>query len=395
MMRVLQLIKTSDGAAWAARQCRELVGLGVDVHVALPDTEGLVMGLWAQSGATVHVVDTDLPVRRPWRVPARLRGLRQLVGVVRPDLVHSHFVGTTLTARAALRGVSVPRIFQVPGPLHLEHRLPRTVEVSSANSADTWIASSEAIRRRYVAAGIDPARIGVSYYGFDAHEPPAAGSLRARLSLPPEARIVGNVNLMYPPKRHLGQAVGIKAHEDVIDALAAVVCRRDDVVGVIVGGAWGGATWYEDVLRERAQAKAGDRIRFTGRLPYEEAVAVWADFELAVHVPTSENCGGVVEPLAAGVPVIASDVGGLPEVVVDGQTGWTVPVRDPGALAMAIHAALDDPEEALRRAREGQRLVATMFDVRRTSRTVHAIYEAVLEGGALPQPFDRRRWLAT
>ena len=52
-------------------------------------------------------------------------------------------------------------------------------------------------------------------------------------------------------------------------------------------------------------------------------------------MPISENCGGVIELLAAGVPTVASRVGGLPEVVHDGVTGWTVPWRSPGAAAAA------------------------------------------------------------
>ena len=67
---------------------------------------------------------------------------RRLVRDVAPDVIHSHFVGTTLTMRWALGANStIPRVFQVPGPLHLEHPLYRRAEISSAGTADYWIGS--------------------------------------------------------------------------------------------------------------------------------------------------------------------------------------------------------------------------------------------------------------
>jgi glycosyltransferase involved in cell wall biosynthesis len=119
----------------------------------------------------------------------------------------------------------------------------------------------------------------------------------------------------------------------------------------------------------------------------------WGDFDLAVHVPVSENCGGVVEPLLAGVPVVASKVGGLPEVVFDGRTGMLVDPEDPETLALKIEEALDDLPRCREMARRGSRLVATMFDVRRTAKEIAAIYEFLNMNGALPGEFDSRSFV--
>ena len=100
-MRVLHLVKTSVGAAWALRQMRELVRLGVEVHAAVP-AAGPLTRRYAEVGVTVHQDNFDLPIRRPREALVRMRRLRRLVDEIRPDLIHSHFVGTTLTMRLAL-----------------------------------------------------------------------------------------------------------------------------------------------------------------------------------------------------------------------------------------------------------------------------------------------------
>src|SRR5215203_3911357 len=117
-LKVLHLVKTSVGAPWALLQMRELAKLGVEVHVALP-SEGPLVPRYIAGGITAHTVQLDFPAKALWRFPKVSKEMRNLISSVRPDIVHSHFVGTTLTARLALgKNHPVPRIFQVPGPLH-------------------------------------------------------------------------------------------------------------------------------------------------------------------------------------------------------------------------------------------------------------------------------------
>lgn len=394
-MRVLHLVKTSDGARWAALQAQVLAQLGVQVHVALPSPQGEAMGMWRQSGAAIHILDCSLPFRSPLDITDRTQALRDLVSAVEPDLIHSHFVTTTMMARLALESDHpVPRLFQVPGPLHMEHLLYRSAELGAARAGDYWIASSRYIRQLYQASGVAANRVYLSYYGFRVDNIAAASEpvRQTSFGIPSGARIVGNVNYMYPPKYYLAQTTGIKRHEDVIDALGIVCQGRRDVYGLLVGGQWGSGSSYERRLHQRASQVAKDRIKFTGRVSPQEALALWAEFDCAVHVPISENCGGVVEPLAHGVPTIASNVGGLPEVVLDGITGWLVAARSPQALAESILECLGDHAEAKRRANAGRELVLQMFDVRRTGAEVARIYEHVLDR-SLPWPdeFDARQ----
>jgi glycosyltransferase involved in cell wall biosynthesis len=385
-MRVLHIVKTSAGAEWAALQARELVRLGVDVHAALPDLQGRMVQCWRESGATLHVAALDFPLHRPWLLPGVYRAARRLVDAVSPALIQTHHLGPTLVLRRALGESGPLRIFQVPGPLHLEHWPYRKAEISCAGECDFWIGTSRRILRLYREAGIPPQRVFLSY---NSTEPRAfcterTNALRDRLGIGPEQKVVGNISFIYPPKFLLGQRIGLKAHEHLIDALSLVTSRRPDVTGVLLGGTWGNRRGYEERLRARAKAGGQGRILMPGFVPHAEIQRVWADFDCAIHVPLSENCGGVVEPLAAGVPTIAGRVGGLPEVVMDGLTGCTVPIRNPALLANAILEVLAKESHYRRLAENGRRLVETMFDVRRTAAEVHAIYHHLLDRSSPP-----------
>lgn len=378
-MRVLQLLKTSVGASWAVRQVRELVKLDVDVHVAAPPG-GPMLARHRDVGATVHEVQLDLPVRRPWQIPGRLRELRATVDAVRPDLVHSHFVGTTLTMRLGLRQRrGLPRVFQVPGPLHLTHAFFREAEIRSAQPQDYWIASCEWTRRCYRDWGIADNRLFLAYYGVDIEtfRPQDPGRLRRELGLDADQPLAGMVAYMYAPKRYLGQTRGLKGHEDFIDAITICRERGVPVTGVLIGGAWAGRTDYEDRIRAYAQARCGDAVVCLGTR--DDVPDLYADLDVVVHPSHSENVGGAVESLLLARPTIATNVGGFPDLVVDGKTGWLVPPRAPAVLADRIVHALEHPEEAARLAQQGQERCRRMFDIRGNAADVHAAYQAILE----------------
>jgi len=397
-MRILHIVKTSSGAAWAALQAAELARLGVDVHVAVPAGEGSSMRLWQDAQAKIHVAALDFPARSPWQLPSVCARARAVVASVKPDIIHTHHVGPTLVMRQALgRSHSTPRVFQVPGPLHLEHWLYRTWDLACAGARDFWIASSRCIRGHYFQAGMDRSRVFLSYYGFR----PAGFSnarsnlLRRQLGIPSSEFVAGNISYIYGPKRYLGQRSGLKRHEDLIAALGLVLRQRSDAIGILAGGPWGRAARYQDRLRRLAQRVGKGRILMPGHWSLSEVQAYWPEFDCAMHVPLSENCGGVVEPLVAGVPTIAGDVGGLPEVVMDGLTGTLVPIGNPEALADAVLKVMADPERHRAMARLGGELVGEMFDVRRTAREVYQAYCHILDRTQPPPAeFDSRAFLA-
>src|SRR5215831_3418293 len=141
-MKVLQIVKTTVGANWAYEQVRVLCSLGVEIVVALPsETEGLAP-LYRKAGADVVRAELDFPARRPWLLPVRLEGYRELVRRIQPDLIHTHHVSTMLAVRLALgKKSAIPRVYQVAGPFHLEHKLFAGLDVHTAGPQDRWIAT--------------------------------------------------------------------------------------------------------------------------------------------------------------------------------------------------------------------------------------------------------------
>lgn len=377
-LKILQLVKTSIGATWALRQMRELVRLGVEVHVALPPGGPLVPAYEA-AGVVVHPMQLDFPVERLWQCPEVFRELRNLVAQIEPSIIHSHFVGTTLTMRLALgKKHSTPRIFQVPGPLHLEHPFFRQAELFTASRADYWIGSCRWTCEKYRKSGVPQDHLFLSYYGVDLNNFTASdkGKLRRELKVDSRAKLVGMVAFMYAPKRFLGQTRGLKGHEDLIDAVAICLKANQDVVCVFIGGAWNNASSYERRVRAYAKKRLGARAVFLGTR--NDVSELYPDLDVVVHPSHSENVGGAAESLLLAVPTIATNVGGFPDLVSDGETGWLVPARSPDRLAKTILEALRDPRDANNMAVQGQRRARELFDVKENARQVMDIYRTVL-----------------
>jgi glycosyltransferase involved in cell wall biosynthesis len=370
----------------------ELVALGYDIHVVLPALSGRFIGEWKKTGAKLHIQEMEIPVAKPWGLPLLLAQVRELVNRIEPDVIHSHFFGTTIMMRMALgKDHPVPRLFQVPGPLHMEHTLFQQWDLTTASSSDRWIASSRYVQSLYQKKGVPLDRLFLSYYGNAAKKPVFRPRfLREKLGIAPDSIVIGNINHIYKPKWYLGQTRGLKGHEVIIEALANVCKFRKNVIGVLIGSQWGGGRSYEERLREKA-AMAGP-ILMPGHLAPDEVLAAWSEFDLAVHMPTSENCGGVIEPLLAGIPVIAAHVGGLPEVVLDGLTGTLVEKGDVAGLTEAIIESIDKIEEQRGWAQRGSQLVSTMFDSSRTAAEIASIYEYIKGKATRPPDFNSQEY---
>ena len=84
-MRVLHLLKTNDGAAWALWQAAELVKLGVEVHAVLPTRVGKWSRAWEESGVHLTHANIDFPVRQPWLLGAVSREFRAIIDRLKPD----------------------------------------------------------------------------------------------------------------------------------------------------------------------------------------------------------------------------------------------------------------------------------------------------------------------
>ena len=371
-MKILHLVKTSVGAKWALQQMKELNRLGVEIHVAMP-LNGPLVKEYRLAGISVHAMDYSLP-----HFYSSCHRLREIIKEVNPDLIHSHFVLTTLIMRSALRFDSRPRIFQVPGPLHLENPFFRTLDIHSAQKNDYWIGSCNWTTECYATHGIARNRLFLSYYGSDImhKKSDTIGKIRKELKLNDSAIIVGMVAYMYPPKYYLGQKRGLKGHEDFIDAIALVSQNYPQVYGVCIGGPWGKSEAYEQKVKKYAQQKT-DHIFFLGTR--SDIPELYADMYCVVHPSLSENLGAAAESLALGIPTVATKVGGFPDIVIEGETGLLVPARNPEYLAATLTNMIEGKYNLTEMSEQGKRLVTQMLDVKNTAQKIFEIYHQIIQ----------------
>jgi glycosyltransferase involved in cell wall biosynthesis len=216
--------------------------------------------------------------------------------------------------------------------------------------------------------GVPPERCttiqnGVDERTFRRRHPPVESPLRARLAVPPDRLVVGAVGRLSPEK----------GFDDLIRASAPLLTAGLDFEVWIVGD--GPAR----PALER-QIRAGgleDRVRLLGFWP--EPVELYHALDLFALSSRREGLPNVVlEALAMEVPVIATRVGGVPEIIGHGQTGLLCPPADPTALAAALRTLMADPSLRARLARAGRALVEREFSFSRRMQKERAIYDRVL-----------------
>lgn len=370
-MKVLHFVKTSTGATWALRLMRDLVSMGVEVHVAMP-VDGILIPQYLESRIIIHELNYSMT-----KLIKTIKGIRKVVDEVKPDIVHSHFVLTTLLMRLALRNSNIKRVFEVPGPLHLEHKLFRNADLLTAQkNVDYWIPTCKWSLNKYKECGITDDRLFLAYYGGDlADKEYQKGTLRSELGLLDSDIIVGMVAYMYAPKKYLGEKRGLKGHEDLIDAVALIQDKYPNLHLVIVGGPWAGAAEYEQKVIKYGKERVRN-IHFLGTR--RNIPELYQGINVVVHPSHTENLGGAAESLMLAIPTISSNVGGFPDIVIDHKTGLLVPPYAPDALADAIEEMINNQEDAKKMALEGQKLVKHMLDAKNTSKDVFNIYKKIL-----------------
>lgn len=300
-----------------------------------------------------RVLRLGLPVRRfrqLYSLPAARAAGALAAGA---DLVHVH-CGEDLAV--APIGLLAARRHGLPVVLTVHCSLRHTLRVSGPRSA----------LLRTAGAAIESWGIGHAD-AVIALTPTLAGRLRDGLADPARCHVIpsGVDPLLFAKPRpdpapglprprilYVGRLAPQKGVATLVDAVPLL---RSDAPVVVVGD---GPQRQE--LERRAAAKGlGDRVRFTGFVAHEEVPAWLASADVLVLPSVYEELGSIlVEAMQAGLPVVASAVGGIPDAVTDGVTGRLVPPGDPAALAAAVDEVIGDPELALRLGRAARERAA-------------------------------------
>jgi glycosyltransferase involved in cell wall biosynthesis len=337
-------------------------------HIACP-FEGQFSNLMVQAGVVLHPM--SLPPWRKWFSPfvrwVAVKKLRTLLAHIKPALIHVNdicWVPQTLEAVRGRAGLRTPVVAHVRQEIE-----PEKVRRYRLHELDAVIAISRHVERALIAGGVDQRTVRTIYSGVDSVTN-GAGMLERTtvyrsVGLPDEAVLLGTVAHLFPRK---GYDVMLKALPSIIRTLPAVHY-------VIIGT---GDGVYEQRLRElSADLGISDHVHFLG---FQQDVKPFLRaLSLYVHPARMEGFGiAVVEALAAGKAVVATKVGGLPEVVQEGETGLLVAPDDPQALSAAVLSLLRDDG---RRRAMGERAVEWVherFDLRASVTAMQQVYQDVL-----------------
>jgi L-malate glycosyltransferase len=185
------------------------------------------------------------------------------------------------------------------------------------------------------------------------------------LNLPAGKRIVGNI----------GSLVGYKDHATLLRAAASIATKRDDVIFLILGE----GLLRRQLMRMTRQLNLDGRVYFAGFVPQAER---WLPvFDLLAVSSRQEGLGSIVlDAFAAGIPVVATAAGGLPELVRPGETGLRVEVGDADGLASAITSLLDNSDLALQLSATARAWVQKECSVERMAECYREVYRQALAG---------------
>jgi glycosyltransferase involved in cell wall biosynthesis len=268
---------------------------------------------------------------------------------------------------------------------HMWTPAQRRVQRAVGFLADAVVTNAEAVAQRLRGEGWDPRRLHVIHNGIE-HRPPPAGTpdLRRQLGMPASAPLIGTVS----------RITSLKGIEDFIDAAAVVASHHPEARFVIIGALIPDRLYpdigvFDRKLRSRAASLGlAERVIFTGSR--SDAVDLMPQFSVSVLPSLTEGLSNtLIESMAAGVPTVATRVGGSPEVVEDGVTGLLVPPSQPAPMAAAIERLLASPELAARFGHAGRLRYRAHFTIDRmvqeTIRLYHGLLEPSTTAAALPQ----------
>jgi len=342
-----------------------------------------VFALKAGGAVGAELATRDIPViacsdrRDGWRGVLQAAALlRRVVRECRPHVVHfylpaAYLVGSVATCRQRVKRVMSRRSLasyqsHYPGVRGFERLLhPRM---------DAVLANSRAVARELAAEGVSPQRLGVIYNGVvDRARAHSRGGTRAVLDLAPDALVCAMIANLIP----------YKGHADFLDALALVSARLPPDWTVLFAGRDDG---IGEALRARAQRLGIDaHLRWLGAVDDVGPLLAAADIGvLASHEEGFSNA--ILEGMAAGLPMVVTDVGGNAEAIVDGVCGRVVPARDPAALAAALLELAGDPAARARMGQAARARAATHFTLEACVARYATFYRNLVAGVSPPLP---------
>jgi glycosyltransferase involved in cell wall biosynthesis len=364
--RVLLLVDTVGGGG------AERVVADLATHLDAQRFEVTVCATRAASFLAPEVRAAGIPVvvigrRHRWDIRGLLRLWRYLRRG-RFDLLHSHKFGSNLWARLFGRASGIPVvIIQEHGRNYqggVASFLRSLVDRALSPLCDLIITPSDADRLGWERVVGVPGRKLVTIRNGVATPPPRAESLRREFGIDGGTVVIGSV----------GRLEAEKGYDRLLHAFARVVEHRPDVRLIIIGD----GTDRDRLAMISEELGISSQIILAGWR--EQANSIMQEFDIVANASSREGLPLVlIEAMSVGRPIVATAVGGVPEVVVDGMTGFLVPPGDSDQLADRLLRLIADASLREQLGRRGLERYRAMFTVDRMARDVERVYLACLE----------------
>ncbi len=302
----------------------------------------------------------DLDLGMPWR-------LSRLFAAERPALVHLHSRrGADLWGAIAARLLGIPVVLS----RRVDNPEPRLWVALKYRLYDRVVTISQGIREVLLAEGVPAGKVACvpSAVDTDAYRPGGDRTwLNAEFGLPVGA----------PVAAMAAQFIPRKGHDTLLAALPAVFETHPRLQVLLLGR----GPLRDQVVAEVQRRGWSDRVRLSGFR--DDLVRILPALDLLVHPARMEGLGVVLlQAAACAIPLVAARAGGVPEICIDGETGWLVEPDDPQGVAVALNAALADPDEARRRGLAGRRLVERAFSIPAMVEGNRRVYSALIGGSS-------------
>ena len=309
------------------------------------------------------------------RTARQVRRFAQYLRKHEIDIIHTHDFYTNVFGMAAATVARVPVRIASRRESSVRPSSQRLVERTAYRAAHAVVANCEEIRQQLIKEGVPAPKVRTIYNGID---PTRVQTKRDRdeiltgLDLPTDARFVTITANM---RAHVWnpEPACYKDHATFLRAAQRVHEKFPEAAFIIAG---------EGELKKATEELASElgiaaRTFFIGRCA--DVGALLSISEVCVLSSRAEGfSNSILEYMAAGRPVVATDVGGAKEAIVQGQTGWLVPAGDFMTMAEHIIALLSEPETAIRMGQRGKQVVNEKFSCQRQLQNVESLYTELL-----------------
>jgi glycosyltransferase involved in cell wall biosynthesis len=329
---------------------------------------GLLRPGWLQNNATPEGIPTTLLTgNRFGDIETIIKTLR-LVRKERMQLLHTHEFYMNMIGAVVARLARIPHVATIHGKNYYPERWRRRTayRLLATRSAHVILVSEDLRKFFCQCTGVSENRVRMIHNGIDLQPFTALRRdphLLESVGIPHDAFVIGTVGNLYP----------VKGHTFLIRAAHTVIQRHPSAHVIILGR----GELENSLKNEAAILGISDRVHLLG---YRTDTVDWLGV-MNVFVLASLSEGlplSLLEAMAASLPVVVTDVGGMPEVVRHGETGFIVPPSDPETLARKIFFLMGDPKRASRYGAAGKFLAAERFSIDRMANEYRSVYDDAL-----------------